>query len=284
MDAVSLIRTTIENELSKEHLMLPVPDYVAGCLNRLLHDDGVDFDELSGIIARDPSLMAKILNVSNSSFYSGLVRIRTVDQAIARIGLRAVKNLLMTVVFKSVFRTEQSFLRNEFETNWLHALGCGMCARRLAEKTSFAFLADDAYLLGLLHDIGTVFILHIASHLYRQEGMAHWSEDSIMSVVAMLHAETGARILAKLGFNPLMCTLISLHHEPERFDNQNDTLFNILQISDRLLGRTGIALASESRLCTDDAPWMARLNIAEQTVADLESSLAELLTTTDGMI
>jgi HD-like signal output (HDOD) protein len=280
MDSIALLTRMVADELSREAIPLPIPDGIAGTLSDLLSKENVSIDDISRVIARDSSLTAKVLNVSNSPYYSGLAKIRSIDQAIMRVGLNAVKSLIMTVVLKDVFRIEKDYLQDEFCLNWRHSLACGLCARRIAEQSHFSFAAEDAYLLGLLHDIGVVLLLNLMCRMHRENDAFEVNADTFKTALDRLHAPAGAVLLKKMNFNEMFCTIVELHHTPELYPNQQDSLFNVLQVAEALARKSGVAFNPDADLRSADMPGAVLLKLDEQflgeTAASVHGMLAEV--------
>ena len=81
------LKEIIEKELQQEEIPLPTIDNTAATIMNLLQDENTTIDDLAKVIEKDPSLTAKVLNLSNSSFYAGLAKIKNVERAISRVGI-----------------------------------------------------------------------------------------------------------------------------------------------------------------------------------------------------
>jgi HD-like signal output (HDOD) protein len=285
MDKNISIRDYIERHMEREDLELPFPESIAIELNSMLGDENVTVPSLAQKICRDPSLTAKVLNLSNSAFYSGLEKTKTVERAISRIGIKSMKNILMAMIMKEVFTVRGGFLRDFFSLNWGHSLGCAICARAIAEQAKLKSLAEDAYILGLIHDIGTMFILNLLVSLKKESGgNLDMNEDLVKEILVAFHSEIGAKVLEKLNFDAHFCKIVSLHHAPEMFDNQEDPLFNILQVANNLMRKVGIAITSDQAISIISLPSTANLNIEPLFIATLEIDIEEQLATMDALL
>ncbi|MFC1592105.1 HDOD domain-containing protein [Thermodesulfobacteriota bacterium] len=277
MDTLNLIQQMITEELAREKVPLPVPDIVSSNLQELLGKENVKIEDISQVVSQDSSLTAKVLSLANSPFYSGLVKIRSIDQAITRVGLNAVKSLIMTIIMKDVFNIEMDFLREEFRQSWKHSLACGICAKKIARQTGLTFLSEDAYLLGLLHDIGAVLIFNSISKLHQEKPDLELSRAFIIETVYHLHAPVGGAVLKKLHFNENFCAIVEMHHNAAQFENAKDTLFNILQLSDVLLRNLGISFFSDSGMEIAELPAFERLNLNMDFISEIETSIGDIV-------
>ncbi len=270
MDRITVIAGALQDALSKKEIALPIPGGIAGTLSSLLSRDDVQFSEMARIIEQDSSLTAKLLNLANSSFYAGIVRAKTIEQAVSRIGLVGVRNLLMTIIFKEVFTATTQYLSAEIKLNWRHSLACALCAKKIAEKTGRLFLAQDAYLIGLLHDLGVVAMLHILSALYKEHEDLRLDTPELLDLLYGMHAAAGATVLQRLNFNEKLCSMVEQHHTPVQYTPQDETLLHILVIADALLKKTGLSLKPDAALAILDLPSARQLHIDEQMLPVLE--------------
>jgi putative nucleotidyltransferase with HDIG domain len=279
------IKDLIEHELAKEEIDLPIPNIMASQLGTLLGNEDVDIEKLSKIIERDPSLTAKILNLSNSVFYSGLMKVKTVDRSIARVGLISIKNFLLTSVMKEVFNGEGQYFREKFIMNWKHSLGCAICSKRIAEQINLKSISEDAYILGLLHDIGTIFIFNTLNHVKMKKESFDFSEGLIQEIIETFHPTIGAKVLKKLNFDEKYCRIVATHHDPvAASDDGDDPLFNILQVANNLMRKIGISITPDQNISIISIPATAKLGIDPLFIAMLEVDIEDTLHTMDSML
>jgi len=279
------VKKIIEEELARDEIKLPLAENVAVNLGGLLHKDEINIAELSALVEKDPSLTAKVLNLSNSPLYAGLVKIKTVEQAITRLGIKAVKNFLMTISFRDVFRGGGQYLRSQFTINWRHSLACGICARRVAENSSLAFVSEEAYLLGLLHDIGTISILNTLARLKKKKDSGFELHDElVLEIIYTFHSSIGAKILRKLNFDDKFCSIVETHHDPESFPDQDDPLLNILQVANHLLQKIGISLKPDPNISIVGLPGTGRLGLDPLFISVMEVDLEDMLSNTEKIL
>jgi HD-like signal output (HDOD) protein len=279
------IKDLIEKELSSDDLELPFPDTMASMLNTMLGKETLSIPDLGNMVERDASLTAKILNLSNSAFYSGLEKTRTVDRAIARVGMLSIKGFLTASLLKEVFVSKGGFFGQFFLCNWRHSLGCAICAKRIAEESKLKSLCEDAYILGLVHDIGTIFILSILNRL-KKSSKSHedLTEDLVKEIIESFHPAVGARILEKLNFDLKYCRIVATHHDPGQFSEQEDPLFNILQVANSIMHKVGISINPNKDISIISIPSTAKLGLEPLFIAMLEIDIEEILATMDGLL
>ena len=283
-DIAALVQQLINEALASEKVPLPIPDQVAGTLQELLSKELVDFEDISRIIEQDSSLTARVLNLANSPFYAGLVKVRNIEQAITRVGLQAVKSVLMTVMLKDVFSAGKGFLQEEFKLNGRHSLACGICAIKIAQNSSSPFIAEDAYLLGLLHDIGVILILNSFDSLARRQKDLRIESDTIVGTVCRLHAPVGAKILRKMNFNERFCSVVEVHHTTDGNGSAGSALFNVLQVADHLLKKLEIAFTPDADFPLEELPAIGFLKLENDFLEEIKGEAVGMLTETERLL
>jgi len=112
--------------------------------------------EIASCLANDPAFTTKVLSVANSVFYRGEKEIKTAQEAVMRIGQKALKNIVYSTAVYSLFAKDKRKSAFDRETFWLHSLSVAVCARLLAEHHGLE--EEEAFTAGLVHDIGKVLI------------------------------------------------------------------------------------------------------------------------------
>ncbi|HQY88907.1 MAG TPA: HDOD domain-containing protein, partial [Tepidisphaeraceae bacterium] len=114
--------------------------------------------DLHKIISHDPALVTRILKVVNSSFYGLPGQISSIERAIVMLGLNAVKNIAVAASMGQLFRGVKLCEGFTAKDLWAHCVGVAVTARELAKQLKLQF-ADDAFLAGMIHDIGLLVTL-----------------------------------------------------------------------------------------------------------------------------
>jgi putative nucleotidyltransferase with HDIG domain len=219
---------------------LPSVPVIAGTVIALVEDPNASADDLRAVVERDPALAARVLKVANSSLFGFSRRIETLRHAIALLGFRTVKNLVMGASMKEVFKrfglTERLL--------WEHATRAGAVAAMLTEHPAIDVEREEAFVIGLLHDLGKIAINNSAPDEYSRVVAQVYNEgvgfvEAEREIFGFDHAEVGALVAAKWKLPPRLETAIRLHHSPEALPG--------LPIEDRRL--TALATVTTA-LCT----------------------------------
>src|SRR5690606_37696748 len=120
---------------------------------KLVEDPNSSAQDLNKVITNDPALGARILKVVNSAFYGLPGQIGSINRAIVLLGLNAVKNIAIAASLTKLFRGGQISPHFNAKDLWGHSIAVATATRLLADKVSLG-LPDEAFLAGLIHDLG----------------------------------------------------------------------------------------------------------------------------------
>ena len=143
-------------DVLREVKHLPSAPRVLPRLKDLLGDGNSAMDDIVGLIRLDPSMAARVLQVSNSAYFSKGVRCLTVEEAVNRVGYDQVYELVSFAAASQVLVRPLEVYGIEPDDLWRMSVACAMAADLLAERTGQD--RSIAYTIGLLHSIGMVAI------------------------------------------------------------------------------------------------------------------------------
>src|SRR4051812_32849551 len=123
--------------------------------------------QLHKIVAHDPALVTRILKVVNSSFYGLPGQIGSVDRAIVLLGLNAVKNIAVAASLGQLFRGAKLSENFSAKDLWKHCVAVAVASREMARQMKLQ-VAEEAFLAGMIHDIGLLVSLQQSPEQLRQ--------------------------------------------------------------------------------------------------------------------
>ena len=171
---------------------------------------------LSELIAQDPGMTSKILGVANSSAYYRSGRKVGLEQALMAIGLDMIKTL---VISESVFQVFNNFSHSkstDLRRFWQHSLSAAVMAREIAVKMRYPH-TEEAYLAGLLHDVGRLALLAAAPAEYAYNFFAE-DDENLCSIeqhtLEITHTEAGAWLVQRWNLDSFLADSVLYHHEP----------------------------------------------------------------------
>lgn len=206
----------------KESGHVPVLPEILVRLLEACDNQATPLAQVASLIDKDPSLSYKVLQLVNSAYFGLKTTYSGVDQAVVYLGANSVKNMAVTAAVHQVFNSElfTSLTYFNIHSFWHHSLKCACLSRRIAEHNGQAN-PDDAYLGGLLHDLGKLVLVSAYPEQYEAVLAESPPQDDLLeteqSHIGANHAEIGAWLVADWNLNSLIGDAISYHHEtPER--------------------------------------------------------------------
>ncbi len=148
----------IKNILKLDQNKLPSFPQVAAKLMEASRDETISLDAVSKIIETDPGISVRVLEIVNSAFYGLRRKVTTLSEAVVILGLDEIKKqaLGMTMFEHNMFKNGRAkqFDRLLF---WRHSLAVAVLSLEIARQTD-AVNPEEAYIAGLLHDVGKIFL------------------------------------------------------------------------------------------------------------------------------
>ena len=144
----------------------PLPTLVSQVL-QLLSNPETPLEEIEAVIGKDQALVAKLIQVGNSALYGGMQKVATLRKVLTRLGLKTIRNLVVAASTRSYFIHNRKGMRIWGQFLWQHAVESGLAARRIAETTGYPE-PEEAFIGGLVHDIGKLVILMLFAESYKE--------------------------------------------------------------------------------------------------------------------
>lgn len=263
---------TIRRLLTNQPIDLPVFHPIAVRLQQVLQTPDFTVDEVVNLANEDQAVAGNILKMANSTMYIGRVRTETIKDAVVRLGAQQVSNLAMAASQASLHVSENPIINGYMQSLWLHSHACALGSRMLARKAGYPQYADQAYMAGLLHDIGKLYLLKSLEKL-NQMGVAQAAleEELLTEIFAELHVEQGCRLMEFWNMPKVYYNVVANHHD-ENFDT-SDLVLTAVRLVNAACKMKGIGLLSDPELDLDDLPESAIL----QLMPDEMDELMELL-------
>ncbi|MCK5707092.1 MAG: HDOD domain-containing protein [Candidatus Aureabacteria bacterium] len=254
---------------------LPSLPIIANKLMQAVDDKHTAAKDLAEVISKDPALTAKVLKLVNSSFFGFSNKITMVSRAVVVLGFNTIKNLALGI---SVFKTAKSIEGHDIGLNmekfWEHSLGVSAGARLIARLTRYK-LPEEAFVAGLLHDIGKIiFNQYIpeefskAIEMSEREGIP--LEKAEMKFIGADHEVAGDYLAEKWKLPYTIRKVISQHHNPptddKYFDPEVLKLICIVSLSNTLCKMKNIGFSGNKYIGKTDEAVLNWLDIEEGLV------------------
>lgn len=259
----------INKRLSGDLRDLPVFHSVAVRLQQMLTSPRFRIDDVITLINEDQALASRVLKIANSSFYSGLSKIATVRDAVVRLGGREVAKLAMQASQSERYVSKNDVLNQTMHRLWEHALACATGAQWLAERTGYAAFSSEAFMGGLLHDIGKLAIVKALDELLQEPSSPGvLPKFLIVELLATLHEDVGFRLMHTWSLPDAYCAIAVNHHRSD-FDGA-DALLSLVRLSNLACRKVGKSMNPDSALSLYTTPEAHFLGVKEIVLAELE--------------
>jgi HD-like signal output (HDOD) protein/signal transduction histidine kinase len=198
-----------------------------------LQADDLGMPELAALVAKDAGMTGKILTVANSSAYHRNGRQANLEQAMVALGTDMIKTL---VISDSVFQTFSSFPNSgatDLRAFWKNSLTAAVLAREVARRIDYS-QPEEAYLAGLLHNVGRLALLATAPKEYAFNFTARDDEDLCaveQRTLQITHAEAGAWLIERWQLDSFLADSVLYHHEPSERLEAAHPLIRIVRVA-----------------------------------------------------
>ncbi len=258
---------------------LPTMSIVATKVMQLVEDEKATAEELAKVVSSDPGVAARVLKISNSAFYSCQRQIQTLPSAIMLLGFNTLKSIVLASSVKDVFKPF-GLLEKML---WEHSFGAALAARMIAEECR-CVNGEEAFLAGLMHDIGKIILLNQDRDRFQRLIERCYNDDidfvtAETSVYPFTHADIGGYVLQKWNFPEVLVIAIIQHHQFEfgdKDDNYPKRLTAVASMADLFCQKLGIGeRAPREDLDIAGSPAASELGLEETRIDRLLNNFAE---------
>lgn len=215
---------------------LPSRPTIYTALTQELSSPVTSLADIAKLVEQDIAITAKLLQVVNSAFIGVPQKTISVARAVSFIGAALLKNLVLSLeVFQAMGKARRLI---NLDDEYRHALLTATLASRLCEQRE---LVEDAFVAGLLHDIGklvmatqmTAEFADVSSEARALEEPRHEVEYRRYQVC---HAEVGAYLLGAWGMPYHVVDAVAAHHRPRSSQNGTLDVAGAVYLANRLAG------------------------------------------------
>jgi HD-like signal output (HDOD) protein len=237
--------------------------------------------QLHKIVAHDPALVTRILKVVNSAFYGLPGQIGSVERAIVLLGLNAVKNLAVAASLGQLFRGVKLCEGYTARDLWTHCIAVAITAREIAREMKFPY-ADEAFLAGLIHDIGILVSLHVQPEKLRQvcervrkEGGDFCAVER--QVYGVDHQQLGQGLAEQWKFTQPCQLVAGFHHQPHQLADGAGTLVSLVHVADTICSQQKRGFPLTAATQSIDAESIAAAGVSQAVLQSVQQRLDGLV-------
>jgi putative nucleotidyltransferase with HDIG domain len=264
--------------IKSDQLFLPTMPSVAVRVMEILRDPDAGMKEAAAVLEQDPVLAARALRQATSAAFSGGAKKVTLTEALARLGTKALKGLLVEASAQKLFVSRNPQINEQLKVLWEHSVAVGSLARDVLALTG-AGDSDSGYLAGLLHDIGKPVVATVLLEVERQLTEVHqrsWVDSGEwLQVIGRAHRPVGVALAEKWQLPPAIATSIRDAGEFDKSDRQS--LANAVCFANALAKKSGIAAGVFDAEDNDAIVMIGRsvIGISDEILRTLTKGLRE---------
>lgn len=253
---------------------VPMLPPTIGHVMSLALDPDVSVSQLTRVVSRDQVLATRVLRLANSAYCGPLEEITTINQAMVRIGTAAVRNVVLAVCLSSRIAEAQVYgAQGRDLLN--HSIGTACLAQMVAARVRAD--SDEAFLCGLLHDIGKLLVLKLANDFAKGHRRAP-SHEEVAAVMSVHHGDMGAHLLRNWHLPLVLVEAVQFHHAPAAAATFSKQAW-LTGVANRLSHRYGFGCTADPSMIILDDPGAAAAGLDEAWLAELDlTAPAQFLT------
>ena len=198
---------------------LPTLPTVVSKMLRMVGSSRTSADTLARLIETDQALTAKLLKTANSAYYGFSKEISTVNMAIVVLGFDRIKDIIFGISVADAFKdSNRGAVNFDVVKFWEHSAACGVAARMLS-KASGSRYSGEAFVAGLLHDMGKMILnQYFGAELAEVMRIASSGEKEIdaaeVEVIGIGHGQVGAWLAERWNLPTIISDSVKYHHDP----------------------------------------------------------------------
>src|SRR5687767_15162605 len=219
---------------------IPMLPAMASHVVDLALDPEVSATRITNVVSKDPVLATRVIQLANSAFSAPATEITSIGEAVVRMGTGPVRNVVTAACLSSLAADPRIYGRHGRD-HIDHSIGTAYLAWLLADRADEP--PDEAFLYGLLHDIGKLVILKLARDC-ESFSVAAPSEPDTQDILREMHAAIGGYVIEQWGLPHCLHDPIVCHHAPDSAKERPGAA-SVAYIANRLAHRYGFGCAVE---------------------------------------
>lgn len=273
MNETPSLISLIDQRLKSGDVELPVFDDIATRIHREVRHNKLDADGMCKILEEDPVLVSEVLRMANSSFFAGLSTVNNLREAAVRLGLTQIASIVLSVSTKKMYSASRGHFRTRLQRLWLHSSAVSLGARWLSKAAGYQNLADEAFVAGLLHDVGKLSLLVIIEDIITKDKLV--LSDAIVNLtLKQLYCEHGAQLLEIWNLPETFQEVI--RRQDDREFDQSNAILCIVRLVNKACILEGISdMPNDDSVDLEALPETKALGLSEIDLAELRLVLED---------
>jgi len=260
---------------------LPTLPSIATAIMEKTLDPNANAKQVADLVEKDQALALKVLKVANSPFYRRIKEISTIRSAVVLLGFNVLKSIVLSISVINLFNKKDKGAL-DFYSFWQHGIACAVCAKTIASRVIPAS-AEDAFVAGLLHDLGKVIADQIicpeggyAEVLETMNTACRDITEVEQEIIGIDHASIGMFLLERWNLPSHLGKAVGYHHSLVDFTDEPQTkkLCSIIHVADMISNHLGLGVY-RSQAGFIDPSLLGELGLTSQDIQDISLSLKD---------
>jgi len=251
----------------------------------LVEDHSSTAQDLHKVIQNDPALCSRILKVVNSAFYGLPRQIGSINRAIVLLGLNAVKNIAIAASLTKLFRGGDLCPRFSARDLWTHSMATAAGSKLICDQLKLG-LPDEAFLAGLIHDIGLMVemqatrekLLQVFDKMkFDNGGVPQTNMREIeQQVVGADHCAFGMGLCEAWKFPKSFSHVAGHHHDPMALPSGNRMLAAVVHLADTMAAELKYGFRGDLQTTLVDPHILDELRLTAPTLESIKHALPRI--------
>jgi len=240
-------------------------------------------DELLESVRFDAALVLRIMRTINSSFYALQNKVADLKLAITLLGFKEIRNLALTAYVAQLFKRSGGHGQYRREQLWTHLVSVASVARWLADRTG-RVAPSEAYLAGLLHDLGLILIDQYLHKPFCEliDTLSQAPQDATLceveaEVLGFDHTQLGEYVASQWNLPEHLTAAIRYHHSPAEYGGAYQAMVYTVALADFFCSLKGVTALGVCQPSVPPAEVFHGLGLGKREVAEIWEHLDEVL-------
>lgn len=235
---------------------------------------GANLQEIADLLKQDMAISFKLISVSNSVYYRGVVENKTLGQAISRLGLNTAKRYVDAISTRALYTTKNKKYAELIEKLWEHSLSCAYASQIVSESLKLR-LQDDVFTVGLLHDIGKLVLLQVIGEVEIKAKLEKEIDKiELFDTLDTHHNKFSFALLKKWGFSTGFTKTALYHNNLQEADHISQELL-VVHFANLLVKSMGYDLKEKAEIDVEGAESTRQLRLDSTIVDEVKDQVNE---------
>lgn len=234
--------------------------------------------DVSRVLSADQSLTAKILKLSNSSFYGRPKGVQSLQEAILLLGFSTLRSIVVATSAHLMYT--RGILKGPGGDLWRHSLATAVAARQVAKQINHP-MQEEIFIAALLHDIGKLVLLQKMPEQYQKviatvENLGTSFFEAEASILGFNHCDVAGILLDQWHFPNVLRDAIVAHHDaPQPFESGPPPIAILVNLGNRMARNMGVGCKERFEASLEEQPSAILLKLDKTQLATLMTEIAE---------